>query len=185
MKRDVLEVATGGSHPPTAYWTRDPYLRPCLEVNVQLVPIQSHKMSRNAQFVQKFTLYSQGKGCQYWSLYPASRLPTWELQHSPRHQPPSPDPSSSCTLSPALTVVSAGAAWKSPQSQIGPHRAGKADRPEEKDKGHRGPSLVSPPTALPRALLAQRAPSHPRLRHLAWVDIFTFWASFSRAMSSP
>lgn len=46
-------------------------------------------------------------------------------------------------------MVSAGAAWGSPQSQIGLHRAGEANGPEEKDKGHMGPSSVSPPVGLP------------------------------------
>lgn len=76
-------------------------IRPCLEMNIQLAPIQGHKMSRNAQLVQKL-----------------------------------------------LLVVSAGAAWMSPQSQVGPTVQG-------------------------------------RQMGLAWVDIFTFWSSFSRAMSSP
>ena len=36
-------------------------------------------------------------------------------------------------------MISAGTAWEFPQSQVGPHRAGEADGPEEKGQGHRGP----------------------------------------------
>lgn len=42
--------------------------------------------------------------------------------------------------------------------------------------GHTGRAWCPPPPGLRSAA---------RCQHLAWVDIFTRWASFSRAMSSP
>lgn len=84
------------------------------------------------------------------SAGPFTQHPDLGTAAQPMISPPSPGASPSRTLSPALTVVPAGTAWESPQSQVGPHRAGEADRPEEKDQGHRGPSLVAPPPGLPR-----------------------------------
>lgn len=53
------------------------HLCPCLEVNVQCVPIQGHKVRRDTQLVQKFALYRQGEGRLVLAPSPGTRLLTW------------------------------------------------------------------------------------------------------------
>lgn len=115
--------------------------------------------------VQKFSFCHQGEKDVGTGLF--TQNPVIWLEDCPKSW-------SQLFPNPTLTMVLTSAALGFPQSHIGLHGAGKADGPEKKGERHTG--------LLPRALPC-REPSHPR--HLAWVDIFTFWASFSRAMSSP
>lgn len=101
------------------------------------------------------------KGMWCWPLYSASRLPTWGWQHRPCHHPQAMVLALHAPEAPALTMVLAGAAWGSPQSQISPHRAGKADGPGKKGKGHTGLSSVTPFPELLRALSPGGRPRIP------------------------
>lgn len=63
-------------------------------------------------------------------------------------------------------MFSAGAAWGSPQSQIGPHCAGKTDGPGDKGVGHTDLTLVPVLQGSPEDALPSRMPVPGMCGHL-------------------